>query len=194
MANRFDTIGCCSQLELSRFVSGFPGSEQARINIRFVRLLTAAPLSSARKSARRAIVLGASFIGLEVAAALRSHDIEVHVVAPESRPLERILGQEMGQFVQSIHEERGVIFHLNETAISIADTQMTLKGGDVLEGDLVVAGIGVRPRIDLAVKAGITVDRGVVVSSVPRNERQGSICCWRYCALARSALWWQRSG
>ena len=79
----------------------------------------------------------------------------------------------MGRFVQSIHEEHGVIFHLNETAISITDNQMTLKSGGVLQGDFVVAGIGVRPRIDLAVKAGIAVERGVVVNSFLETSARG---------------------
>jgi NADPH-dependent 2,4-dienoyl-CoA reductase/sulfur reductase-like enzyme/nitrite reductase/ring-hydroxylating ferredoxin subunit len=141
-----------------------PGSDQAHVHS--LRSLADCRAIIARaQTARRAIILGASFIGLEVAAALRSRGIEVHVVAPEKRPLERILGQEMGQFVQSLHEQHGVIFHLNETALSITRNQMTLKSGGVLEGDLVVAGIGVRPRIDLAVKAGIAVDRGAVVNS-----------------------------
>ena len=95
------------------------------------------------------------------------------MVAPEKRPLERILGQEMGKFVQSLHEEHGVIFHLNETALSITGNQMTLKGGGILEGDFVVAGIGVRPRIDLAAKAGIAVERGVVVNSCLETSAKG---------------------
>ena len=170
-----------------------PGSEQAHIHS-LRSLDDCRAIIERAQSARRAIVLGASFIGLEVAAALRSRDIEVHVVAPEKRPLERILGPEMGRFVQTIHEEHGVIFHLSETAISITGNQMTLKGGGVLKGDFVVAGIGVRPRIDLAVKAGIAVERGVVVSSCLETSAKGSICRWRYCTLARPALWWQRSG
>lgn len=125
------------------------------------------------QTARRAIILGASFIGLDVAAALRSRGIEVHVVAPEKRPLERILGQEMGKFVQTLHEEHGVIFHLNETALSITGNKMTLKGGGILEGDFVVAGIGVRPRIDLAAKAGIAIERGVVVNSFLETSARG---------------------
>jgi NADPH-dependent 2,4-dienoyl-CoA reductase/sulfur reductase-like enzyme len=149
-----------------------PGGNQAHVHS--LRSLADCRAIIARaETARRAIILGASFIGLEVAAALRSRDIEVHVVAPETRPLERILGHEMGQFVQSLHEEHGVIFHLNKTALSINGNQMILKGGDSLEGDFIVAGIGVRPRIDLAAKAGIGVDRGVVVNSHLETSAKG---------------------
>jgi NADPH-dependent 2,4-dienoyl-CoA reductase/sulfur reductase-like enzyme/nitrite reductase/ring-hydroxylating ferredoxin subunit len=149
-----------------------PGSEQAHVHS--LRSLADCRAIIARaQTARRAIVLGASFIGLEVAAALRSRGIEVHVVAPDKRPLERILGPEMGRFVQSLHEEHGVIFHLNETAISIDGNQMALKGGGIVEGDFVVAGIGVRPRIDLAVKAGMAVERGVVVNACLETSAKG---------------------
>lgn len=149
-----------------------PGSDQAHVHS--LRSLADCRAIIARaQTARRAIVLGASFIGLEVAAALRARNIEVHVVAPEKRPLERILGPEMSRFVQSLHEEHGVIFHLNETAVSIAGNQMALKGGSTLEGDLVVAGIGVRPRIDLAAKAGLAMERGVVVNSYLETSAEG---------------------
>jgi NADPH-dependent 2,4-dienoyl-CoA reductase/sulfur reductase-like enzyme len=149
-----------------------PGAD--RTHIHYLRSLADCRAIIARaQTARRAIILGASFIGLEVAAALRSRGIEVHVVAPERRPLERVLGREMGQFVQSLHEERGVVFHLNETAVSIAGKQMVLKGGGILEGDFVIAGIGVRPRIDLAAKAGIAIERGVVVNSRLETSAKG---------------------
>ena len=135
------------------------------------------------KSAKRVLVIGASFIGLEAAAALRTRNIEVHVVAPETRPMERVLGPQLGDFIRALHEEHGVVFHLGETVTAFDGRRATLKGGGTLETDVVVVGVGVRPRLALAEQAGLTMDRGVAVdaylrTSSPDIYAAGDIARW----------------
>lgn len=133
--------------------------------------------------ARRAVVVGASFIGLEVAASLRTRNLEVQVVAPEEIPMLRVLGNELGRFVRKVHEEHGVQFHLGQTVTSIADDSVTLKDGTKLEADLVVVGIGVRPNMELAKQAGLKLNAGVLVdeylrTSDPHIWAAGDIARW----------------
>ena len=122
---------------------------------------------------RRAVVIGASFIGLEVAASLRHRELEVDVVAPDALPLARVLGDELGRFVKSLHEEHGVRFHLGRKPAKITATQVELDDGTELDAELVVTGVGVTPRVELAEAAGLTVDNGVVVDAELRTSAPG---------------------
>jgi len=149
-----------------------PGADQPHVHT-LRSLADCRAIIDSVKGARRAIVIGASFIGLEAAAALRAREIEVHVVAPEPRPMERVLGPGMGDFVRALHEEQGVVFHLGDTVAAIDGKHATLKSGGVLEADLVVVGVGVRPRLALAEQSGLKLDRGVVVSDLLESSAPG---------------------
>jgi NADPH-dependent 2,4-dienoyl-CoA reductase/sulfur reductase-like enzyme/nitrite reductase/ring-hydroxylating ferredoxin subunit len=135
------------------------------------------------KTSKNAVVIGGSFIGLEVAASLRARGVPVHLVAPEALPLERVLGRELGAFIQSLHEAKGVVFHLGKKPARIEPAAVVLEDGTRLSADLVVIGVGVRPRLELAESAGLVLDRGAAVnefleSSVPGIYAAGDLARW----------------
>jgi NADPH-dependent 2,4-dienoyl-CoA reductase/sulfur reductase-like enzyme/nitrite reductase/ring-hydroxylating ferredoxin subunit len=135
------------------------------------------------RSARHVVVVGASFIGLEVSASLRTRGIAVDVVAPGRVPLERVMGQEVGRFIQTLHEAHGVVFHLGHTVSRVDGGTATLNDGTTIDADFVVMGVGVRPATVLAEKAGLTLDRGIAVNeyletSAPGIYAAGDVARW----------------
>ena len=149
-----------------------PGADQPHVHI-LRSVADSRAIIKAAGSAKRVLVIGASFIGLEVAASLRARKLEVHVVAPDERPMQRVLGPEMGDFVRALHEENGVHFHLEDTVERIDGHRATLKSGGVIDADMVVVGIGVKPRLALAEQAGLTTDRGVSVNEYLETSASG---------------------
>ena len=154
------------------------GSEPVRLpidgaslpHVKTLRTLAdAQAIIAASTGARRVVVIGSSFIGLEVAASLRARNLEVDVVSRDTVPLGNILGAQVGRFVQRLHEEKGVRFHLGAKLRAIHAETVELESGR-LAADFVVLGVGVRPRTDLAARAGLEVDNGIVVDSRLRTS------------------------
>jgi NADPH-dependent 2,4-dienoyl-CoA reductase/sulfur reductase-like enzyme len=152
------------------------GADDARV--RYLRTLDdSRQIIAHAKEGARAVVVGASFIGLEVAASLRARKVEVDVVAHDDVPLGRVMGKELGGFIRSLHEERGVKFHLGRKPARIESANddngsmaVVLDDGARIACDFVVVGIGVRPAVALADKAGIVVDNGIVVDAELRSS------------------------
>jgi apoptosis-inducing factor 3 len=159
-----------------------PGADTA--DVRYLRTFAdSRAIVERARSSKHVVVVGASFIGLEVAASLRTRGLSVTVVAPEPRPLARIMGDELGRFIQTVHEEHGVVFHLGDTVVSIAGRRVTLRSGTTIDADLIVVGVGVRPSVPLAERSGLAVDNGIVVNefletSTPGIFAAGDVARW----------------
>ena len=149
-----------------------PGADLPHVHV-LRSLADARAIIAAAAGTRRAVVIGSSFIGLEVAAALRQRGLEVDVIGRDALPLGRVLGEALGRFVKSVHEQHGVRFHLSASPRAIRPGQVELDSGEVLAADLVVMGVGVRPRTALAEAAGLRVHDGVVVDALMQTSAPG---------------------
>lgn len=176
------------------------GAEPVRLNlpgadlpqVHYLRSLQdSRDLITAAGKGHRAVVIGASFIGLEVAASLRARGIDVTVVAPDERPLGKILGPELGDFIRGLHEEKGVVFELGTKPKAFraggvgsqGAVEVELENGKTLPADLIVVGVGVRPRLELAEALKLEIDNGILVdehlqTSTPGIWAVGDIARW----------------
>jgi 3-phenylpropionate/trans-cinnamate dioxygenase ferredoxin reductase subunit len=158
-------------------------------------------LRAAITAASRVVVIGAGWIGSEVAASACHLGAEVAIVAPEAVPLVRVLGPEVGGVYRDLHAGHGVDLHLSTQIEAIvgdgAASGVRTTDGVVIEGDLVVVGVGVTPRVELAKLAGLTVENGIVVdeflaTSVPDVFAAGDVAAtWntRYNKRIRMEHW-----
>jgi 3-phenylpropionate/trans-cinnamate dioxygenase ferredoxin reductase subunit len=134
-------------------------------------------LRSAIASAGRVVVIGAGWIGCEVAASARQMGAEVAMVEVAELPLVRILGPELGAFYRDVHAEHGVELHfgvgISELRGRDRVEEVVLANGSTLPADLVVVGVGVGPRVELAEAAGLTVDNGVITDEYLTTSAAG---------------------
>ncbi|MFL0178743.1 NAD(P)/FAD-dependent oxidoreductase [Mycobacterium sp. SMC-15] len=138
--------------------------------------------------ARRAVVIGAGFIGCEVAASLRGLGVQVTLVEPQPAPLAGVLGEQAGALIARLHHDEGVDVRTGvtvEAVLGIDDVEsVTLSDGSVIEADLVVVGVGSRPAIDWLTGSDVEVADGVVCDAVGRTSAPdvwaiGDVASWR---------------
>ena len=156
-----------------------------RPNVFVLRSLAdARAIIAACANARRVALIGAGFIGMEAAAALRTRGLEVNVVAQDRVPLERVLGPDLGAFVTRLHRAHGVEFHLQRHATGFDGAVLVLDDGSRVPADFVIVGAGVVPRTALAGATGMQVQDGILVdeyleTSIPRHFAAGDVARYR---------------
>jgi NADPH-dependent 2,4-dienoyl-CoA reductase/sulfur reductase-like enzyme/nitrite reductase/ring-hydroxylating ferredoxin subunit len=188
----FDALLLATGAEPVRLdIPGAPGAPDARgaagandSQIHYLRTFAdSKAIIAGAASAKTVVVVGASFIGLEVAASLRARGLVVHVVATQNQPLERILGADVGRFIRALHESHGVVFHLGRTVQRLDGSTVTLSDSTTIGADFLVLGVGVRPALALAERAGLSIDRGITVNeyletSAPGIFAAGDVARW----------------
>ena len=185
----YDDLVIATGLEPKRIPS-FPDLDGIRVLRSFDE---AVALREHAASARRAVIIGAGFIGCEVAASLRKLGVEVVLVEPQPAPLAGVLGEQIGELVARLHRGEGVDVR---TGVGVAEVRgsedpgaatvvgVILSDGSELDADLVVVGIGSRPATDWLVGSGVTLDNGVICDEVGRTSDPhvwalGDVASWR---------------
>ena len=168
-----------------RRIPAFPDLEGIRVLRSFDESMA---LRSHASAARHAVVVGAGFIGCEVAASLRSLGVDVVLVEPQPTPLASVLGEQIGELVARLHRDEGVDVRLGVGVAEVrgqghVDT-VVLTDGTELTADLVVVGIGSRPATEWLEGSGIEVDNGVICdeagrTSAPNVWALGDVASWR---------------
>jgi NADPH-dependent 2,4-dienoyl-CoA reductase/sulfur reductase-like enzyme len=168
-----------------RRIPAFPDLEGIRVLRSFDECLALREHASA---ARHVVVIGAGFIGCEVAASLRSLGADVVLVEPQPTPLASVLGEQIGELVARLHRDEGVDVRLGTGVAEVrgrghVDT-VVLTDGTELTADLVVVGIGSRPATEWLEGSGIEVDNGVICdeagrTSAPHVWALGDVASWR---------------
>ena len=167
-----------------------------RPNVYALRSLAdARAIVAAAVSAKTVALVGAGFIGMEAAGALRACGLEVHVVARDEVPMERALGREFGEFITGLHRDHGVQFHLQASPAGFDGEALALADGTRIHADLLIVGAGVVPRVALATAAGLAVENGILVdarlqTSVAGIYAAGDVARYRHGAeLVRIEHW-----
>jgi len=153
-----------------------PGAELAGIH--YLRSLSSCDtLRDALGRATRLVVVGAGWIGSEVAASARQLGKEVALIEAGKVPLERVLGTEVGTIFRDLHADNGVELHMGVGVEAFRGSsraeQVVLADGTTVSGDLFVVGVGASPRTELAQAAGLALDNGVVVDRHLATDTQG---------------------
>lgn len=166
-------------------IPSFPDLE----GIRVLRSIgESAELREHAATARRAVIVGAGFIGCEVAASLRQLGVDVVIVEPQATPLASVLGEQIGALVTRLHEAEGVAVRCGVGVASVAGTdkveKVVLSDGTELDADVVVVGIGSHPVTGWLEGSGIEVDNGVVCDGAGRTSAEhvwaiGDVASWR---------------
>jgi NADPH-dependent 2,4-dienoyl-CoA reductase/sulfur reductase-like enzyme len=148
-----------------------PAADRSGARVAYLRTMDdGVALRSALQEQPRVVIVGAGWIGLEVAAAARTHGCEVTVVEPQSQPLLSVMGEQVGAAYADLHRAHGVDLRLGTSVEDLDRTHVRISEGDPLPADLVLVAIGAVPRTALAEQAGLATDNGVLVDATLRTS------------------------